>query len=189
MSRAGAGPGNAPTPAAPDFGPNIIVFEPAQQDASTRIATVFRAQERDQFGTGRCALLFKPGRYTLDIPVGFYTHVAGLGRLPGEVVIAGHVWTDAAWMNHNATCNFWRAVENLTVAPPDRVNVWAVSQAAPLRRTHIQGDLHLSSRGGSSGGFMADCRVDGTVKAGSQQQWFSRHSAWREWTGLNWNMV
>jgi hypothetical protein len=178
------------TPASdPDFGPNVAIFAPGQTDTAPRIAAVFRAQERAQFGTGRFAFLFKPGRYELDLPVGFYTHVAGVGRNPGDVTIAGHVWTDAAWMNHNATCNFWRAVENLTVAPPDGVNVWAVSQAAPMRRTLIRGELQLSSRGGSSGGFMADCRIDGLVKAGSQQQWFSRHSGWKEWTGLNWNMV
>ena len=175
--------------AEPDFGPNVSVFDPSQKDTQQRIAAVFKEQERAQFGSGRFALLFKPGRYELDVPVGFFTHVAGLGKLPGDVTIAGGVWTDAAWMNRNATCNFWRTVENLAVAPRDGVNVWAVSQAAPLRRTHIKGDLHLSSGGWSSGGFMADCKVDGTVKAGSQQQWFSRHSAWKEWTGINWNMV
>lgn len=173
----------------PDFGPNVLVFDPAQPDAQERIHAVFKQQERAQFGSGRFALLFKPGRYPLDLPVGFFTHVAGLGNLPGDVTIAGSVWTDAAWMNRNATCNFWRAVENLTVEPPNGTNVWAVSQAAPLRRTHIRGDLHLSSGGWSSGGFMADCRVDGVVKAGSQQQWFSRNSGWKEWTGINWNMV
>lgn len=174
--------------AEPDFGPNVHVFDPQQSDVLTRITAVFKEQERAQFGPGRYALLFKPGRYELDVPVGFFTHVAGVGKLPGDVTIAGRIWTDAAWMNHNATCNFWRAVENLTVAPKDGVNVWAVSQAAPMRRTHIRGDLHLSSRGYSSGGFLADCKIDGAVKAGSQQQWFSRHSGWKEWTGINWNM-
>ena len=175
--------------AEPDFGPNVHIFDPQQSDVLPRITAVFKEQERAQFGPGRYALLFKPGRYELDVPVGFFTHVAGVGKLPGDVTIAGRVWTDAAWMKHNATCNFWRAVENLTVAPPDGVNVWAVSQAAPMRRTHIKGELQLSSRGGSSGGFLADCKIDGAVKAGSQQQWFSRHSGWKEWTGINWNMV
>ena len=173
----------------PDFGANVFVLDPSQADAQERIHTVFKKQERAQFGSGRYAFLFKPGRYELDVPVGFFTHVAGLGRLPGDVTIVGRVWTDAAWMNRNATCNFWRTVENITVLPTNGVNVWAVSQAAPLRRTHIKGDLHLSSGGWSSGGFMADCRIDGLVKAGSQQQWFSRNSGWQEWQGVNWNMV
>lgn len=176
--------------AEPDFGPRVLVFDPGQADTQQRIQAVFKEQERAQFGSGRYALLFKPGRYELDVPVGFYTHVAGLGKVPSDVTIAGHVWTDAAWMKYNATCNFWRAVENLTVQPPDGVNVWAVSQAAPMRRTHVRGDLQLwSGKGGASGGFMADCRIDGVVKSGSQQQWFSRNSGWQEWTDVNWNMV
>lgn len=176
--------------AEPDFGPRVLIFDPARADTQQRIQAVFKEQERAQFGSGRYALLFKPGRYDADVPVGFYTHVAGLGKLPGDVTIAGHVWTDAAWMKYNATCNFWRAVENLTVQPPDGVNIWAVSQAAPMRRTHIRGDLQLwSGKGGASGGFMADCRIDGVVKAGSQQQWFARNSGWQEWKDVNWNMV
>ena len=148
----------------PDFGPNVLLFDPAQPGMQERIDAVFKQQERAQFGRGRHALLFKPGSYDLDVPVGFYTHVAGLGTLPSDVTIRGQVWTDAAWMNRNATCNFWRTVENLTVVPTNGVNVWAVSQAAPLRRTHIRGDLHFWSGGWSSGGFMADCRIDGTVQ-------------------------
>lgn len=173
-----------------DLGPRVLIFEPSQTDTQQRIQAIFKEQERAQFGSGRYALLFKPGRYEVDVPVGFYTHVAGLGKLPGDVTIAGHVWTDAAWMNYNATCNFWRTMENLTVQPPDGTNIWAVSQAAPMRGTHIRGDLQLwSGKGGASGGFMADCRIDGAVKAGSQQQWFSRNSAWKEWDRVNWNMV
>jgi hypothetical protein len=175
--------------AEPDFGTNVLVFAPAQPGMQERINTIFQQQERAQFGTGRYAILFKPGTYDLNVPVGFYTQVAGLGRLPDDVTISGHVWTDAAWMRHNATCNFWRAVENLAVAPPDDVNVWAVSQDAPLRRVHIKGDLLLSSGGWSSGGFMADCKVDGTVNAGTQQQWFARNSQWKQWNGGIWNMV
>ncbi|MCL4179589.1 MAG: coagulation factor 5/8 type domain-containing protein [Verrucomicrobia bacterium] len=173
----------------PDFGPNVLVLDPSTADAQERVHAVFKQQERAQFGLGRHAFLLKPGRYTLDMPIGFFTHIAGLGKLPREVTIDGGVWTDAAWMRHNATCNFWRTVENLTIEPPGGTNLWAVSQAAPLRRAHIKGDLHLSSAGWSSGGFMADCRIDGVVRAGSQQQWFSRNSAWKKWDGLNWNMV
>jgi len=176
---------------APNFGPNVLIFDPTQTNIQERVDAVFREQERAQFGSGRYALLFKPGRYELNIEVGFYTHVAGLGRIPGDVMIEGAVRTDAAWMGHNATCNFWRSVENLTVTPRrDRgAMMWAVSQAAPMRRTHIRGDLHLSSGGWSSGGFLADCKVDGNVVSGSQQQWFSRNSEWRQWDGGNWNMV
>ena len=173
-----------------DLGPRVLIFKPGRADTQQRIQAIFKEQERAQFGAGRYALLFQPGRYELDVPVGFYTHVAGLGKLPGDVTIVGHVWTDAAWMNYNATCNFWRGMENLTVQPPDGVNMWAVSQAAPMRRTHVRGDLQLwSGKGGASGGFMADSRIYGVVRSGSQQQWFSRNSGWQEWKDVNWNMV
>jgi hypothetical protein len=36
---------------------------------------------------------------------------------------------------------------------------------------------------------MADCRIDGVVKSGSQQQWLARNSGWKEWKDVNWNMV
>ena len=39
--------------------------------------------------------------------------------------------------------------------------VWGVSQAAPLRRVHIKGNLQLFDKGYASGGFLADSKVDG----------------------------
>ena len=177
------------TAAMPDFGPSVLVLSPSSPGAQKQVHAIFSEQERAQFGNGRHAILLEPGIHDLDLPVGFFTQISGLGEKPGDVVVKGHVWTDAGWMGRNATCNFWRTVENLTIDPLDRKNTWAVSQAAPMRRVHVLGDLHLSSGGWSSGGFMADCRVDGTVFAGSQQQWFSRHSAWNKWDGGIWNMV
>jgi hypothetical protein len=47
----------------------------------------------------------------------------------------------------------------------------------------------LSDGGWSSGGFLADSKVDGEVRSGSQQQWITRNSALGSWTGSNWNMV
>ena len=36
---------------------------------------------------------------------------------------------------------------------------------------------------------MADCRVDGIVRSGTQQQWFTRNSMLGGWPGSNWNMM
>ncbi len=47
----------------------------------------------------------------------------------------------------------------------------------------------LDDGGWSSGGFLADTKVDGQVNSGSQQQWFTRNSQLGSWTGSNWNMV
>src|SRR6185436_12491308 len=120
----------------PDFGPNVQVFDPSMPDIQSRINAVFAEQERGQFNANRHALLFKTGMYDLDVQVGFYTHVAGLGRSPDDVAITGAVRSKARWLrNNNATCNFWRCAENLSVTPTldDNVSIWAVSQATALR--------------------------------------------------------
>ncbi|MFG2951467.1 adenylyl cyclase [Streptomyces adustus] len=177
------------------LGPNVLVFDPSMSDASiqAKVDAVFAVQESNQFGDERFALAFLPGTYTVDINVGFYTHVLGLGASPSDVVINGHVTVDAQWFDGNGTQNFWRAAENLTIVPPDGLERWAVAQAAPMRRVHIKGDMTLwpSPPGNrwSSGGFLADSVVDGQVESGSQQQWLSRNDTFGSWNGANWNMV
>jgi len=175
-----------------DFGPHVLIFEPATTNIQGRIDAIFSQQERSQFGSNRYAYLFRPGKYNLDVQVGFYMQVLGLGRSPDDVEITGAVRSKARWMaNQNATCNFWRSVENLSVIPTldSNVNVWAVSQATALRRVHVKGALNLWDGGWSSGGFIAYSRIDGEVNSGSQQQWLSRNADWRGWKGANWNMV
>ncbi|HXI84375.1 MAG TPA: coagulation factor 5/8 type domain-containing protein [Verrucomicrobiae bacterium] len=180
-------------PAAPDFGPNVLVFDSSMTAATIqrRLDAVFSTQERNQFGPDRYALLFKPGKYDLDVQVGFYTQVIGLGKSPDDVAITGAVRSKANWMRGNATCNFWRSAENLSVTPTqdDKINIWAVSQGTALRRVHIKGDLNLSDGGWSSGGFIADSKIDGHTNSGTQQQWLSRNTAFGSWTGGAWNMV
>ena len=180
--------------AAPEFGPHVLIFDPAMPMPAIQrqLDAVIAKQESNQFGPERVALFFKPGSYDLDVQVGFYTQVLGLGRSPDDVAITGAVRSLANWMrNHNATCNFWRCAENLAVTPTknDHINVWAVSQATALRRVHVKGDLNLWDGGWSSGGFLADCRIDGQINSGSQQQWISRNAAWGKWVGGSWNMV
>jgi hypothetical protein len=182
----------SPAGAAPDFGPNVLIFDPAMTNIQSRMDAVFRKQERNQFGPDRYAYLFKPGKYDLDVQVGFYMQVLGLGKSPDDVAITGAVRSKARWMaNNNATCNFWRCVENLSVTPTqDRnVNIWAVSQATAMRRVHVKGALNLWDGGWSSGGFLADSKIDGQVNSGSQQQWLSRNAEWGGWRGANWNIV
>ena len=68
--------------------------------------------------------------------------------------------------------------------------LWAVSQAAPLRRVHVNQNLMLSEAGYSSGGFLADALVAGNILAGSQQQWFTRNVHVRgAWEAGVWNPV
>ncbi|MDX3097033.1 RICIN domain-containing protein [Streptomyces sp. ME19-03-3] len=178
-------------PGTPDFGPNVSVFDPSMSSAAiqSRLNQVFGQQESNQFGSQRYALLFKPGSYGVDANVGFYTQVAGLGLSPDDVTINGAVHAEADWFQGNATQNFWRSAENLSVNPSGGTDRWAVSQAAPYRRMHVRGNLQLDDGGWSSGGLIADSKIDGQVRSGSQQQWLSRNSQWGGWTGSNWNMV
>ncbi|MFJ6728814.1 RICIN domain-containing protein [Streptomyces sp. NPDC091281] len=184
----------APVTSAPgdvDLGPNVVVFDPSMPSSTiqSRLNQIFQQQETNQFGSQRYAVLFKPGTYSNDVNVGFYTQVLGLGLSPDAVTINGAVHAEADWFQGNATQNFWRGAENLSVTPAGGTDRWAVSQAASYRRMHLRGNLALDDNGWSSGGYLADTKVDGQVRSGSQQQWLTRNSQLGSWTGSNWNMV
>ncbi|MEU4145662.1 coagulation factor 5/8 type domain-containing protein [Streptomyces parvulus] len=189
-----AAPGDSPRalPGGGDLGPNVIVFDPSTANIQGRLDEIFRQQESAQFGTGRYALLFKPGTYNgLNAQIGFYTSIAGLGLSPDDTTINGDVTVDAGWFNGNATQNFWRSAENLALVPVNGTNRWAVSQAAPFRRMHVRGGLNLApdGYGWASGGYIADSRIDGSVGPYSQQQWYTRDSSVGGWLNAVWNMV
>ena len=176
----------------PDFGDKVLIFNPSMSaaDIQAQIDKVYAIQQHSEFGPDRYALVFLPGKYNVDVPIGFYTEVIGLGATPDAVHIAGNVHADASRPRDNATCTFWRAAEGFSVTPTGDSMQWAVSQAAPFRRMHILGDIVLhQNRGWASGGWMADSLIDGNVGSGTQQQWISRNSEWGSWTGSNWNMV
>jgi hypothetical protein len=173
-----------------------MVFNPSMPAAEIQqqIDRVYAAQQHSEFGSERNAILFLPGDYKVDVPVGFYTEVVGLGATPDAVHITGNVHSDASLPRNNATCTFWRAAEGFSVTPTggavNGIMQWAVSQAVPFRRMHVLGSMVLHQNGGwTSGGWMSDSLVDGNVGAGPQQQWISRNSEWGSWTGANWNMV
>jgi hypothetical protein len=178
--------------AKPEFGPSVLIFDPSMppQAIQKKIDAVYATQQHNEFGQQRNALLFLPGDYSVDVPVGFYTEVIGLGTSPDVTRIAGNVHADANLPHNNATTTFWRAAEGLSIKPAGGTMQWAVSQAVSLRRMHVRGDLVLhQNRGWASGGWMSDSLVDGNVDSGSQQQWISRNCDWKSWTGSNWNMV
>ncbi len=177
--------------ATPNFGSNVYIFDPTMSSSTIQntLTSIFNQQQSNQFGTSRYALLFKPGVYNVDVNIGFYTQVLGLGYLPDDVTINGAVHVSADWNGGNATENFWRGAENMAVIPPSGPDIWAVSQASPFRRMDVQGSMQLDDGGWSSGGFLADCNVTGQVNSGSQQQWISRNDQLGSWTGSNWNMV
>ncbi len=176
------------------FGGNVYFFAPEDDPAEVQgiLEEIWEKQEKNQFGDDRFAVYFLPGTYDEEIQarVGFYTQIAGLGASPDDVSLY-NLTCDARWLgdnkNHNATCNFWRGAENLSVRG---YVTWAVSQATFMRRVHIGKTIYLhDSRGWASGGFLADSRVDLAVNSGPQQQWLSRNCDWSTWIGENWNMV
>ncbi|MBQ1110847.1 discoidin domain-containing protein [Streptomyces sp. 404i] len=188
-TRDGGGP---EIPGGGDLGPNVHVFDPSTPDIQGKVDAIFEQQEEAQFGSGRHALLFKPGTYNdLNAQIGFYTQIAGLGLNPNDTTFNGDVTVDAGWFNGNATQNFWRSAENLTLNPVSGTNRWAVSQAAPFRRMHVKGGLNLApdGYGWASGGYIADSKIDGTVGPYSQQQWYTRDSSVGGWTNAVWNMT
>ncbi|GAA3272245.1 adenylyl cyclase [Dactylosporangium vinaceum] len=193
----------------PDFGPNVKIFDPSMTVEQIKsVADSVLAQQIDnEMGTQRYTLLFKPGTYgtpdhPLQIQVGYYTEVAGLGLNPTDTVINGHVDVYNRCLaadNCIALVNFWRSLSNLTinVAGLDGCRAsgefWAVSQAAPLRRVKFNGnatfmDYCTAGPQYASGGFMADS-VTSTLTNGSQQQFLVRDSNIGTWSNAVWNQV
>ena len=183
---------------APNFGGNVLIFDPTMSMAAiqSQLSAVFSQQQNSQFGASRYAYFFKPGQYSnLDVNLGYYTQVIGLGQMPDDVIIAGNVHSVGVLANDNATTTFWRSCENMAVIPtgtatsPLEANdtmTWAVSQDTWLRRMHVKGSLNLADTNSgaySSGGFLADSKIDSTVSSITQQQWLSRNDIWGSWSG------
>jgi hypothetical protein len=133
--------------------------------------------EEADFSDKRYAILLKKGSYAgkSAIPIGYVTTLAGVGDGPDDVIIDSFYSHDNPKYG-NACNNFWRSVEGVSATNPSCM--WAASQAAPLRRVHVQGDLWLSMQGAphwSSGGLLADSVVDGVLQFGTQQQYLVRN--------------
>lgn len=91
----------------PDFGPNVLIFDPTMPQVAMqeKIDMIYALERSSEFGSGRYALLFLPGEYHLNVPVGFYTQVLGLGASPDAVHISGNVHADASHDNNN--CDYY----------------------------------------------------------------------------------
>ena len=154
----------------------------------------------------------------INSELGYYQVVSGLGASPTDVTLNGAIHVEPVrscepnpWdcQSPGSLTRFWRSLSNMTINPiqqpvgedaqrpfPSGVTEphqmrYAVSQAAPLRRMNITGDLTVFGRVGeyASGGYMANSRVTGAMVSGSQQQWYTRNSELGSWEGGVWNMV
>jgi hypothetical protein len=178
-----------------------------------------------QFAGRRYALFFQPGTYgsaarPLVFQVGYYTQVAGLGVTPKDTVINGAADSFnnlCSGGSCNADDNFWRSLSNLTLnvhlpktppayvpkpADPDgagcdnSAEIWAASQAAPLRRVIVNGGVafqdYCAPNDFASGGFIADSTITGKLGFYGNQQYLVRNSDIGGVTGCPnglWNMV
>jgi hypothetical protein len=210
-----AAPAAATSAANPGFGPNVVVFDPSMPVSEIRatVDAIYARQVDNEMGTDRYALLFKPGEYGTDtdplqMKVGYYTEVAGLGASPTDVVINGKVEVynrcleNGGTSNCVALVNFWRTLSNLSIKVNSlgqdgcraSANFWAVSQAVSMRRVIVTGanlslmDYCTAGPQFASGGYLADSRT-GFVINGSQQQWLTRNSEIGGWSNGVWNAV
>jgi hypothetical protein len=129
--------------------------------------------------SSRLAVLLEPGDYTdLELHVGYFTSVAGLGARPSDVK-NGHVRIDTVGSNRGDTTTiFWRSVENMETNMTTHC-----SQGVSFRRILSDNFIHdtttdAAGHGGGSGGFIADCfvRDDPTTNfAVGGQQYFVRN--------------
>src|SRR5262245_31184757 len=192
-----------------------MVFDssmPAAQIQATFDA-IHAQQVNDEMGTNRYALLFEPGVYgsaaqPLQLKVGYYTEVAGLGASPTDVTIHGKIEVynrcleGRGTSNCVALVNCWRALSTLTLdihsvgsdGCRNSANFWAVSQAVSMRRLNIGGanvslmDYCSAGPQFASGGFIADSSLPFVIN-GSQQQWLTRDSEIGGWSNGVWNAV
>jgi len=194
------GGGSEPNP--PTWPGSVSVFT-SDMDAANITAKVNAVynenggrKDNGQFSPERYALLFMPGRYDVEVPVGYYTQVLGLGESPTDTVFTSDkgVFSEEGVFDikDGALDSFWRGAENFQTNAKHLWTdtegmLWAVSQACPLRRLVVKNNLKLfeykggGAAGYSSGGFLADSVVEGLVASGSQQQWLTRNSHIGKW--------
>src|SRR4029077_7376049 len=199
---------------------NVVIFDPtmSQSQVQALFDSVSSQQVNNQVGARRFTLLSNPGTYgsadkPLVLQMGYYMSLAGLGQSPNDVVINGAIVSfNQCFGLCTGLNNFWRSLSNLTLnvhllkdppayapAPPEDPgcansnDLYAISQAAPIRRVHVNGLFFLfdyCNTGFTSGGFIADSQFTGsTAVNGSQQQFLVRNSQLDGWTNAVWNQV
>ncbi len=195
------------------FGENMLFYDPKFDDGKSIAKEINRIHDEEmfsssssgQFSSKRYSLNLKPGKYTDfgDLKIGYYTSFAGLGALPTDTKLYGSMTIPAPLKGGNATCTFWRSVENFELNPlssSDDTTMfrWAVSQAAPARRLSINIRTQFDWAGVSgmntpwaSGGFLSDSRFTAKLGSPNQQQWYTRnsHFGYSAFSGDNWNRI
>ena len=146
----------------PDFGPNVDHLPPdadRRHPGDPRRPAALAGRRRDGHGPAQRALPARRLRHAADplqVKVGYYTEIAGLGASPEDVTIHGELevynrcLADGGTGNCLALVNFWRTISNLSlIEAPGRT-------AAAPRRT--SGPCRRRSRCAASTSPAATCR-------------------------------
>ena len=111
--------GNEPNP--PNWPSGVYVFDPSDPTTSQNIINEAFAnnggmdpETNGQWSSYRYAFLFKQGSHNVDMTIGYYTTVHGLGIIPSDVEIQSVSVEDGS-ENYQlgALDNFWRSAEKL----------------------------------------------------------------------------
>lgn len=200
------------------FGDNMYFYdrkyekaETARSEINSQFGTIGLGGANGEWTTKRQAYYFKANvnGQTYDsggsgsasaatansIELGFYSHIGGLGKVPSDVKLGSLFTRPHLSGGANATCTFWRSVENITVM---RDFAWTVSQSTSARRMLIENtSKYISDVGDTnfwgSGGFIADTYyTTSRPNWGGQQQWYTRNSVFPSGSGAmggSYNMV
>jgi len=200
------------------FGDNMYFYdrkyenaETARKDINSHFGSIGLGGSNGEWTTKRQAYYFKANieGQTYDsggsgsassaeansIELGFYSHIGGLGKVPSDVKL-GSIFTKPHLSGGaNATCTFWRSVENVEIM---RDFAWTVSQSTSARRMLIEStSKYISDIGDTnfwgSGGFIADTHYTSSrPNWGGQQQWYTRNAIFPSGSGAmggSYNMV
>ena len=112
-------------PNPPEWPSNVKVFSPNQDSLTQQtIDNIFQTQGghdpafNGQFSNERYALLFQPGTYNVDVNIGFYTTLMGMGKSPKDTNIENVICQNGDFdYTGGALDNFWRSAENFMSTP------------------------------------------------------------------------
>lgn len=191
------------------FGDNIYFYDrkyekagTARNEINSHFGATGRSGSNGEWTTKRQAYYFKANidGQTYDpggsgsassagansIELGFYSHIGGLGKVPADVKLGAVFTRPHLSGGANATCTFWRSMENVAVM---RDFAWTVSQSTSARRLLIEStSKYISDVGDTnfwgSGGFIADTRYTSSRPDwGGQQQWYTRNTVFPSGSG------
>lgn len=200
------------------FGDNMYFYdrkhekaETARNEINLHFSSIGLGGANGEWTTKRQAYYFKPNikDQTYDIggsgsassaganaiELGFYSHIGGLGKVPSDVKLGAIFTRPHLSAGANATCTFWRSVENVEIM---RDFAWTVSQSTSARRLLIDStSKYISDIGNTnfwgSGGFIADAHyATDRPNWKGQQQWYTRNTVFPSGSsamGGSYNMV